>query len=88
MTSTSLKMELILVYKHKVIVSVLFVCKDTKIMLRLYRLGHPCFLYLKQLLPELSKNKTTSLFSCEVCQLAKHYISTKKYVGCRNHYKD
>ncbi|KAH7657630.1 RNA-directed DNA polymerase protein [Dioscorea alata] len=36
-----------------------------------YRLGHPSFIYLKKLFPNLI-NKSPSFFQCEVCQLSKH----------------
>lgn len=39
-------------------------------------LGHPSFVYLKHLFPELFKNKNPNLFSCEVCRLSKHQHSS------------
>ena len=41
-------------------------------MLWHYRLGHLSFYYLKKLFPTLFKEKGSSLFQCEVCELAKH----------------
>jgi len=37
------------------------------------RLGHPSFLYLKHLFPNLFRNKLLSSFQCDICQLAKHH---------------
>lgn len=50
--------------------------EDEEIMLWHYRLGHPNFLYLKHLFPDLFKNKNPNLFSCEICQFAKHHRSS------------
>lgn len=41
--------------------------EDEEIMLWHYQLGHPNFLYLKHLFPDLFKNKNPNLFSCEIC---------------------
>lgn len=46
------------------------------VMIWHYRLGHPSFSYLKNLLPSLFKNKKNSSFQCEVCQIAKHHRSS------------
>ena len=43
-----------------------------KIMLWHHRLGHPSFLYLKNLFPYLLKNKYPCSFQCENFQIAKH----------------
>ena len=45
--------------------------KDSIVMLWHYRLGHPNFMYLKKLFPNLI-NKDSAYFQCEVCQLSKH----------------
>ena len=37
-----------------------------------YRLGHPSFIFLRQLFPYLFKNKNPSLFQCKFCEFAKH----------------
>ena len=47
-----------------------------KIMLWHYRLGHPSFLYLKYLFPELFKGIDFSSFYCECCTFAKLHRST------------
>ena len=47
-----------------------------KIMLWHYRLGHPSFLYLKHLFPELFKGIDCSSFHCESCIFAKFHRST------------
>ena len=41
-------------------------------MLWHYRLGHPNFLYLKNLFPKLFKNSKAKSLQCEICQLLKH----------------
>ena len=41
-------------------------------MLWHYKLGHPNFLYLKELFPTLFYNTIIEVFQCEVCQLSKH----------------
>ncbi|CAN1188688.1 Retrovirus-related Pol polyprotein from transposon TNT 1-94 [Linum perenne] len=45
---------------------------DNKVFLWHFRLGHPSFLYLERLFPELFINQRANQFQCEVCQLAKH----------------
>jgi hypothetical protein len=49
-----------------------YVNKDSDVMLRHYRLGHPNFMYLEKLVPSLFTNKNAKSFKCEVCQLSKH----------------
>ena len=58
------------------------------VMLWLYRLGHPNFMYLAKLFPSLFSNKTPSDFQCDICQFSKHsrtsfpnqiYKSTKSF---------
>ena len=44
---------------------------DEQIMVWHYKLGHPSFIYLKQLLPIMFKNKDRLKFKCESCLLAK-----------------
>ena len=39
------------------------------------RLGHPNYTYPKMLFPSFFKNKNTSDFQCEVCELAKHHYN-------------
>lgn len=50
--------------------------KESTVMLWHYRLGHPNFLYLEKLFPELFINKSPREFSCEVCELSKHTRSS------------
>ena len=45
---------------------------DSVIKLWHYRLGHPNFLYLKNLFPKLFKNSNAKSFQCQICQLSKH----------------
>ena len=45
--------------------------EDNNVMLWHYRLGHPNFVYLRQMLPSIF-NKSSEIFQCEICQLAKH----------------
>ena len=45
---------------------------ESAIMLWHYRLGHPNFLYLKKLFPNLFNKTIAKLLQCEVCQLSKH----------------
>ena len=52
---------------------VCFSSTDDTIMLWHRRLGHPNFLYLKHLFPNLFRNKLLSSFQCDICQLAKHH---------------
>ena len=42
------------------------------VMLWHYRLGHPNFMYLGKMFPELFHNKNPSQFHCEICQYSKH----------------
>ena len=49
------------------------VTSETKIMLWHFRLWHPNFQYLKHLFPKLFITKDSSLFHCEICELAKHH---------------
>ena len=49
------------------------ISSNNEIMLWHFRLGHPSFQYLKQLLPKLFMNKNAFSFQCEVCELAKHH---------------
>ena len=46
-----------------------------------FRLGHPSFLYLEKLFPDLFINKSAKLFECEVCQLAKYTRTTYSGLG-------
>ncbi|KAL9420128.1 hypothetical protein AB3S75_037830 [Citrus x aurantiifolia] len=50
-----------------------FSSTDDNIMLWHRRLGHPSFLYLKHLFPNLFRNKLLSSFQCDICQLAKYH---------------
>ncbi|CAL5421419.1 unnamed protein product [Camellia sinensis] len=54
-----------------------------KIMLWHYRLGHPSFLYLKHLFPELFKGIDCSSFHCESCIFAKFH----RYTYLPKHYQ-
>ena len=56
---------------QKVSCSVTTSNKNSAVMLWHYRLGHPNFLYLKKMFPDLI-DKDTNNFQCEVCQLSKH----------------
>ncbi|KAK2655514.1 hypothetical protein Ddye_008566 [Dipteronia dyeriana] len=47
-----------------------------RVMLWHYRLGHPNFLYLEKLFPNLFINKSSREFSCEICELSKHTHSS------------
>ena len=44
---------------------------DREVFLWHYRLGHPKFLYLEKLFPELFSNKKPQFFHCEICNLSK-----------------
>lgn len=46
---------------------------DNQIMLWYYRLDHPSFTYSKLLFPFLFRNKNSSMFQCEICQLSKYH---------------
>ncbi|CAN1225967.1 Retrovirus-related Pol polyprotein from transposon TNT 1-94, partial [Linum grandiflorum] len=46
-----------------------------------YRLGHPSFMYLERLFPDLFNKRSAKLFECEVCQLAKHTRTVYSGVG-------
>lgn len=46
--------------------------KDSELMLLYYQLGHPNFLYLKQLFPSLFHHKNTRDYFCDICQFSKH----------------
>ena len=50
-----------------------FESSSNEIMLWHFRLGHPNFQYLKYLFPNLFKNKNSSCFHCDICQIPKHY---------------
>ncbi|KAL5840582.1 hypothetical protein ACOSQ4_013190 [Xanthoceras sorbifolium] len=50
--------------------------KNNAIMLWHFRLGHPNFMYLEKLFPNLFINKNASQFQCEVCHLSKHTRSS------------
>ena len=50
------------------------------------RLGHHSFPYLRNLFPELFRNKDSLMIHCEVCQLAKHqrsYFPSQSYKPSR-----
>ncbi|CAN1815372.1 Retrovirus-related Pol polyprotein from transposon TNT 1-94, partial [Linum perenne] len=56
---------------------------EKDILLWHFRLGHPSFVYLERVLPQLFRNKKVTLPNCEVCQLAKHTRSTYSSIGYR-----
>ncbi|CAN1325713.1 Retrovirus-related Pol polyprotein from transposon RE2 [Linum perenne] len=56
---------------------------EKDILLWHFRLGHPSFVYLERILPQLFRNKKATLPNCEVCQLAKHTRSTYSSIGYR-----
>ncbi|KAI3788025.1 hypothetical protein L2E82_00620 [Cichorium intybus] len=60
---------------HQALSSLADVSSSNKIMLWHNRLGHPNFMYLKKLFPDLF-NKNVRNLECEVCQLAKHTRSS------------
>ena len=43
-----------------------------EVMLWHFNLGHPNFVYLEKMFPQLFINKKSRLFHCEICQFAKH----------------
>lgn len=45
---------------------------DAEIMLLHRSLGHPSFMYLERIFPELFRNKNPKLFNCDICQFSKH----------------
>ncbi|RDX76781.1 hypothetical protein CR513_43189, partial [Mucuna pruriens] len=53
----------------------IFIHQDEEIMLWNYMLDHPNFIFF-HLFPILFKNKNSNMFSCEVCQFAKHHRSS------------
>ncbi|KAL5840711.1 hypothetical protein ACOSQ4_013319 [Xanthoceras sorbifolium] len=46
--------------------------KESVVMLWHYRLGHPSFLYLEKLFPDLFINKSSKDFHCDFYELSKH----------------
>ncbi|CAN1145812.1 Retrovirus-related Pol polyprotein from transposon TNT 1-94, partial [Linum perenne] len=54
---------------------------ENKVLLWHFRLGHPSFLYLERLFPQLFINKSAKKFQCEVCELAKHTRSIYSTIG-------
>lgn len=50
-------------------------------MLWHFRLGHPNFMYLAKLFPELFINKKPQFYQCEICQFAKHTRNVYPTVG-------
>ncbi|CAN1756938.1 hypothetical protein LINPERHAP1_LOCUS6334, partial [Linum perenne] len=54
---------------------------ENKVLLWHFRLGHPSFLYLERVFPQLFINKSAKKFQCEVCQLAKHTRSIYSTIG-------
>ncbi|KAL5758013.1 hypothetical protein ACOSP7_020624 [Xanthoceras sorbifolium] len=46
--------------------------KENSIMRWHYRLGHPSFLYLEKLFPDLFLNHSPKDFHCDFCELSKH----------------
>ncbi|KAL5798657.1 hypothetical protein ACOSQ2_003477 [Xanthoceras sorbifolium] len=46
--------------------------KESIVLLWHYRLGHPSFLYLEKLFPDLFINKSSKDFHCDFCELSKH----------------
>lgn len=71
---------------HTVDCGSLSMSREQKIMLWHRRLGHPSFPYLRNLFPELFRNKDSLMIHCEVCQLAKHqrsYFPSQSYKPSR-----
>ncbi|CAN1337340.1 Retrovirus-related Pol polyprotein from transposon TNT 1-94 [Linum perenne] len=66
--------------KHAHIVASLDSIED-KVTMWHFRLGHPSFLYLERLFPDLFLNKSAKHYQCEVCQLAKHTRSVYTGIG-------
>ncbi|CAN0905026.1 Retrovirus-related Pol polyprotein from transposon RE1, partial [Linum grandiflorum] len=56
---------------------------DSAVLLWHFRLGHPSFMYLERIAPQLFQNKKAKFFNCEVCQLAKHTRTTYSPLGYR-----
>jgi len=54
------------------VMSCLAQSNEDKVWLQHYRLGHPSFLTLKLVFPDLAKGLDFEHFSCAVCELAKH----------------
>ena len=60
--------------------------KHISVMLWHYRLGHPNFLYLKKLLPDLFEDVNSKFMQCEVCQLSKYVRNNFPVQGYQSSY--